>query len=132
MEITDLNRGDIHYMAYVGPPLQYDFMGATQFRLLSTLGLRANHSLLDFGCGMLRAGRLFISYLVSGKYFSIEPNMWQVNDCTNKQRGSDSVELKNRNLIIIVMPILKLMFLIPNSILLLPSRFFRILEKILY
>ena len=64
MDISKLKPGDNHYMAYVGPPAQYDFMGGTQFRLLSTLGLRANHSLLDFGCGSLRAGRLFLSYLV--------------------------------------------------------------------
>jgi hypothetical protein len=60
-----LTPGDMHYTAYVGPPAQYDFMGASQFRLLCTLGLRENHTLLDFGCGSLRAGRLLIPYLLA-------------------------------------------------------------------
>jgi len=83
MNISKLKAGDNHYMAYVGPPTQYDFMGATQFRLLCTLDLRANHYLLDFGCGSLRAGRLFISYLDEGRYFGIEPNKWLIEDAIN-------------------------------------------------
>jgi cyclopropane fatty-acyl-phospholipid synthase-like methyltransferase len=63
MDASKLNPGDKHYKAYVGPPTQYDFMGATQFRLLCTLGLREQHKVLDFGCGSLRAGRLLLSYL---------------------------------------------------------------------
>ena len=35
-----LRAGSEHYRAYVGPPKQYDFMGATQFALLFLLGLR--------------------------------------------------------------------------------------------
>jgi SAM-dependent methyltransferase len=94
MDVSKLQPGDSHYMAYVGPPDQYDFMGATQFRLLSTLGLRANHSLLDFGCGSLRAGRLFLSYLDEGRYFGIEPNKWLIEDAINNQIGKDLIALK--------------------------------------
>ena len=94
MDISKLKPGDNHYMAYVGPPAQYDFMGATQFRLLSTLGLRANHSLLDFGCGSLRAGRLFLSYLGEGRYFGIEPNKWLIEDAINNEVGKDLIALK--------------------------------------
>lgn len=94
MDISKLKAGDNHYMAYVGPPLQYDFMGSTQFRLLSTLGLRANHSLLDFGCGSLRAGRLFLSYLDEGRYFGIEPNEWLIEDAIKNQVGKDLITLK--------------------------------------
>ncbi len=39
----NLQPGDLNYRAYVGPPDQYDFMGATQFRLLTSLGLREEH-----------------------------------------------------------------------------------------
>jgi hypothetical protein len=81
-------------MAYVGPPAQYDFMGATQFRLLCTLGLRANHNLLDFGCGSLRAGRLFISYLDAKRYFGIEPNRWLIEEAVRNQVGEDLIRLK--------------------------------------
>ena len=51
MDYSSLKPGDKHYRAYIGPPLQYDFMGATQFRLLCSLGLRAHHQVLDLGCG---------------------------------------------------------------------------------
>ena len=94
MEISKLKPGDNHYMAYVGPPTQYDFMGSTQLRLLCTLGLRANHYLLDFGCGSLRAGRLFISYLDEGRYFGIEPNKWLIEDAINNQVGKDLIGIK--------------------------------------
>ena len=94
MDVSKLKAGDNHYMAYVGPPTQYDFMGATQFRLLSTLGLRANHSLLDFGCGSLRAGRLFLTYLDEGSYFGIEPNKWLIEDAIKNQIGKDLATLK--------------------------------------
>ncbi len=89
-----LRPGDAHYKAYIGPPKQYDFMGATQFRLLTTLGLRENHSLLDVGCGSLRAGRFFISYLQSGNYYGIEPNHWLIKDAVENQIGVDQIRIK--------------------------------------
>lgn len=91
---SKLKAGDNHYTAYVGPPNQYDLMGATQFRLLCTLGLRANHSLLDFGCGSLRAGRLFLCYLNEKRYFGIEPNKWLIEDAINNHVGKDLIALK--------------------------------------
>ena len=94
MEVSKLKPGDQHYLAFVGPPTQYDFMGATQFRLLTSLGLRANHHLLDFGCGSLRAGKLFIVYLSKGHYFGIEPNKWLIEDAINNQVGKDLIGLK--------------------------------------
>jgi hypothetical protein len=95
VDVSNLKPGENHYMAYVGPPTQYDFMGATQFRLLCTLGLRSNHYLLDFGCGSLRAGRLFISYLNEGCYFGVEPNKWLIEDAINCQVGKDLIRIKN-------------------------------------
>lgn len=52
--------GDQHYRAYVGPPQNYDLISAMSFGLLTALGLRQHHSLLDIGCGSLRNGRLLI------------------------------------------------------------------------
>jgi len=89
-----LAPGANHYTAYVGPPDQYDFMGATQFRLLTTLGLREHNSLLDFGCGSLRAGRLFISYLLPGRYYGLEPNRWLVDAGIDEQIGRSMLEVK--------------------------------------
>ena len=96
MDISKLKPGDHDYMAYVGPPAQYDFMGATQFRLLCTLGLRAHHTLLDFGCGSLRAGRLIINYLDADKYFGIDPNKWLIEDCVVNQHGNDIIRIKKK------------------------------------
>lgn len=94
MDIFELKPGDRNYMAYVGPPTEYDFMGATQFRLLCTLGLRANQSMLDVGCGSLRAGRLFIAYLEEGRYFGIEPNAWLIEDAIAHQLGRELISMK--------------------------------------
>lgn len=92
--VAALKPGDPEYRAYVGPPEQYDFMGATQFRLLCALGLRARHALLDFGCGSLRAGRLLIPYLDPGNYFGIEPNRWLIDEAIERQVGRDLIRIK--------------------------------------
>lgn len=89
-----LAPGAAHYTAYVGPPEQFDFMGATQFRLLCSLGLRERHRLLDLGCGSLRAGRLLIPYLARGHYHGLEPNRWLVEDAIEREIGQDLVRLK--------------------------------------
>jgi SAM-dependent methyltransferase len=89
-----LKPGADHYVAFVGPPAQYDLMGATQFMLLVTLGLRDSHRVLDFGCGSLRAGRLLIPYLQPGHYFGLEPNSWLIDDAIDRQIGRDQVTLK--------------------------------------
>ena len=86
-EAKTLRPASDHYTAYVGPPDQYDFMGATQFALLFLLGLREHHKLLDFGCGSLRAGRLLIPYLNPGNYYGIEPNKWLVEEGIERQLG---------------------------------------------
>lgn len=57
---SDLRIGDQDYRAFVGPPAKYDVMGALQLSVLTSLGLRQEHKLLDVGCGSLRAGRFFL------------------------------------------------------------------------
>ena len=93
-EALDLAPGSEHYTAYVGPPNDYDFMGATQFRLLCALGLRDHHRLLDFGCGSLRAGRFLIPYLKAGNYYGIEPNRWLIEDAIEREIGADQIRIK--------------------------------------
>ena len=94
-ESKRLQAGEAHYRAYVGPPSQYDLMGAMQFRLLSSLGLREFHKVLDFGCGSLRAGRMLIAYLQPECYYGVEPNRWLVDDAIERQLGQDIIRLKS-------------------------------------
>jgi SAM-dependent methyltransferase len=89
-----LKPGDSHYRAYVGPPEDYDLIAAMTFNLLTTLGLRQHHSLLDIGCGSLRIGRLLIPYLNRGKYFGAEPNEWLVEEGIKRELGEALVQIK--------------------------------------
>jgi cyclopropane fatty-acyl-phospholipid synthase-like methyltransferase len=89
-----LKPGDGHYRAYVGPPEDYDLIAAMAFNLLTTLGLRQHHSLLDIGCGSLRIGRLLIPYLNRGKYFGIEPNEWLVKEGIKRELGEALLQIK--------------------------------------
>ena len=89
-----LEPGDSHYRAYVGRVENYDVIAALQFNLLTLLGLREQHRLLDLGCGSLRGGRLFIPYLRVGNYFGIEPNAWLIEEAITHEVGSELIALK--------------------------------------
>jgi SAM-dependent methyltransferase len=89
-----LKPGDPQYRAYVGPPEDYDLIAGMTFNLLTTLGLRQHHSLLDVGCGSLRVGRLLIPYLNRGKYFGVEPNEWLVDEGIRRELGKSLLEIK--------------------------------------
>ena len=89
-----LKPGDPQYRAYVGPPEDYDLIAAMTFNLLTTLGLRQHHSLLDVGCGSLRIGRLLIPYLNQRKYFGVEPNEWLVEEGIRRELGKSLLEIK--------------------------------------
>lgn len=91
----DLHPGDEHYRAYVGPPKDYDLVSAMVFNLLTNLGLRQHHRVLDVGCGSLRVGRLLIPYLNSGNYIGVEPNKWLVEDGIEHEIGHDLVRIKS-------------------------------------
>jgi len=90
-----LKPGDAHYRAYVGPPEDYDLIAAMTFNLLTTLGLRQHHSLLDVGCGSLRIGRLLIPYLNRAKYYGIEPNEWLVREGIKLELGETLLQIKS-------------------------------------
>ena len=89
-----LKPGDPHYRAYVGPPEDYDLVAAMTFNLLTTLGLRQHHSLLDIGCGSLRIARLLIPYLNRGRYFGVEPNEWLIKEGIRRELGETLVQIK--------------------------------------
>jgi len=91
----DLNAGDLHYKAYVGPPKKYDLVGAMQFNLLTSFGLRDYHKLLDIGCGSLRAGKIMIPFLRKGNYYGVEPNKWLIEDGIKYELGEEIISLKS-------------------------------------
>ena len=80
------------YKSYVGG--DYDVKGAMQLSLLYSLGLRAEHRLLDIGCGSLRAGRFFIFNLNPEGYTGIEPNTWLIDEAIEKEIGRDVLDIK--------------------------------------
>jgi len=90
----ELRPGDKHYRAYVGPPRDYDLVSAMVFNLLTSMGLRQHHRILDIGCGSLRVGRLLIPYLNPGNYFGVEPNKWLVEDGIRNETGQDLIRIK--------------------------------------
>ena len=92
MTTTEL---EADYRSFVGPSHQYDLLGAMQFSLLYTLGLRSRHRLLDIGCGSLRAGRLFISYLDKGGYSGLEPNRWLIEEALENDLGREIMTIKS-------------------------------------
>lgn len=96
---TGLKAGDEHYRAYVGPPQDYDLISAMVFNLLTCIGLRQHHRVLDIGCGSLRIGRLLIPYLNKGHYFGVEPNKWLVKEGINYETGKDLIKIKQPNFI---------------------------------
>ncbi|MEF3274000.1 MAG: class I SAM-dependent methyltransferase [Chloroflexus sp.] len=89
-----LAPGTRHYRAFVSHPDNYDIVAALQFNLLTSLGLREYHYLLDIGCGSLRGGRLFIPYLLSGHYFGIEPEPWLIEEGIKHELGDAIIALK--------------------------------------
>lgn len=85
---------DGEYRSHIGPSDFYDVQTAIQFNLLTALGLRDRHCLLDIGCGSLRAGRLLIPYLQPGHYFGIEPLPWLIQEGVDKEIGETMIQLK--------------------------------------
>jgi len=90
----ELPVGSHHYRAFIGSSWLYDLVAAMQFNLLTALGLREYHYLLDIGCGSLRGGRLFIPYLLPGRYFGIEPETWLIEASIANEIGEDLIRIK--------------------------------------
>ena len=91
---NEVPPGSRHYRAFVGPTDTYDQTSAMQLNLMTALGMRENHYLLDIGCGSLRAGRLFIPYLLPGHYFGLEPEQWLIDAAIENELGKDLIEIK--------------------------------------
>jgi SAM-dependent methyltransferase len=83
-----------NHRAAIGPPDQFDLFSVSQFQLLTSLGLREHHRVLDIGCGPLALGRLLIPYLLPGHYFAIEPRQDLIEEGVRFELGHDLLTLK--------------------------------------
>ena len=90
----NVSPGSRHYRAFIGATQTYDIFSHMQFSLMTLLGLRQEHTLLDIGCGSLRAGKLFIVYLLPERYFGIEPEQWLVEEGIDRELGRELAEMK--------------------------------------
>lgn len=83
------------YKRYVGKKNKYDEIGKIQLEILKHYGLKKNHSLLDVGCGSLRAGKYALKYLYKNKYYGIEPNSWLIDAAILNENLKNIIEKKN-------------------------------------
>jgi hypothetical protein len=90
----NVRPGTRHYRAFVGDTQTYDIFSHMQFSLMTLLGLRQENTLLDIGCGSLRAGKLFLMYLLPDRYFGIEPQRWLVEEGIERELGREFVDRK--------------------------------------
>jgi len=60
--------------AMVGPLGFWNQLQHYQLRVVTGLGLRPEHSMLDIGCGPLQGGIAFIRYLNPGRYVGVDHN----------------------------------------------------------
>lgn len=77
----------------------WELLGNLQKSFLIEEGLKPHNSLLDFGCGTLRAGRLLIPYLDKGNYTGIDISDGVIEEA--KRMVEADTNLKNKNPIII-------------------------------
>ncbi len=75
---------------------QWEKMGSRQIEFFREQGLKSNHSMLDIGCGSLRGGLHFISYLDTGKYtgMDISPELLEKGKSFLKEAGLESKQPK--------------------------------------
>jgi len=60
------------HRAFVGG--MWDELGRLQFEFMKQQGLRPDHSCIDVGCGSMRGGLHYITYLDPGHYYGIDIN----------------------------------------------------------
>lgn len=94
MESINMEKTMTGYRTWVGPARRYDLIAAMQFNVLTSLGLREHHKVLDIGCGSLRLGRLLIPYLNPEHYHGIEPERWAVAEGFRNELGCDIIKVK--------------------------------------
>lgn len=83
-----------HYRKFIGFPNEFDLHALNQLEILSYLGLREYHKVLDLGCGSLRLGRLLIPLLLPDNYYGIDPNKELIVEGFKNELGFDIQSIK--------------------------------------
>ena len=86
------------YKSYVCPTsgqFGYYVAGAMLFaNSVTTQNIKPHHKVLDIGCGSLRVGKHFISYLDEGNYHAIEPEAKWLNEGINNELSKNMIKQK--------------------------------------
>ena len=77
---------EMGHRKYVGG--LWDQIGKLQFNFLKSEGLEKDHTLLDIGCGCMRAGRYFIKYLNRCNYIGVDKEKAIIDAGINKELES--------------------------------------------
>lgn len=72
----------------------WDTLPQKHMQILQSVGLKPQHTVLDFGCGTLRTGRKLIPFLETGNYYGIDISPIALDYC--HQTVQDNVELKEK------------------------------------
>ncbi len=78
---------------------KWDEQGERQFNHMCAQGLGLSSYLLDIGCGSLRAGLWFISYLDEGHYYGIDISEELLNAGRNIELPKHNLQYKNPTLV---------------------------------
>ena len=84
-----LREGQFDHRAVVGG--KWDTVGQLQLDFLVERGLTPASSLLEIGCGSLRAGRHFLPYLEPGHYVGLDPDPGLINQGVAGELGYEKV-----------------------------------------
>ena len=93
---SEKNKKISNHRAYIGGA--WESIGACQFNFMTLKGLRPQHTLIDVGCGSLRGGVHFISYLDSNCYYGTDVNKSLIESGFEKElneKNKSKVSLEN-------------------------------------
>ncbi|MDQ6962315.1 MAG: class I SAM-dependent methyltransferase [Mariprofundaceae bacterium] len=95
-KLTDEKLEGNEHRNFVGS--YWDEIGSLQFNFMKDFGLKPSMQFLDVGCGCMRGGRFFVSWLDEGNYFGIDMNESLIKagyDRELSQELKDKLPVKN-------------------------------------
>ena len=96
-ELSELDICQNKHRDFIGG--KWDEIGKLQFNFLLERGLQPQHKLLDIGCGCLRGGIHFISYLQADNYYGLDVNASLIKAAWHEIKLAQ-LEVKNPHLLV--------------------------------